>query len=179
MVDDDAVFGEVVRVDGVNAYVVKAGFGSSRESGIGEFVGVECGGSVVVCVVTGVERSIPEDVVSLLSFEMESKYLPYSSDLGRSYYLVFGLGVLSRSGVRYGVRVAPQVRSRVWRLEDDAIRKFHLYDGGVSVSYFNRYREALGDDVLLAVVDELWRVLPEAQKMLVPVRKYLRGGGAL
>ncbi|OYT63762.1 hypothetical protein B6U67_01905 [Methanosarcinales archaeon ex4484_138] len=144
MVDDDAVFGEVVRVDGVNAYVVRAVFGSSRESGVGEFVGVESAEGVVVSVVTGVERLIPEDVVSMLSFEMESKYLPYSADLGTSYYLVFGLGLLC-----------------------------------VSISYFNRYREALGDDVLLAIVDELWRVLPEAQTMLVPVRKYLRGGGVL
>lgn len=179
MVDDDAVFGEVVRVDGVNAYVVRAVFGSSRESGIGEFVGVESAEGVVVSVVTGVERLIPEDVVSMLSFEMESKYLPYSADLGTSYYLVFGLGLLYRECVRYGLRVAPQVRSRVWRLEDDVIRKFHLSFGSVSISYFNRYREALGDDVLLAIVDELWRVLPEAQTMLVPVRKYLRGGGVL
>ncbi len=179
MVDDDTLFGEVVRVDGVNAYLARSVSRSSRELGVGEFVGVECGGDVVVSVLTGVERSIPEDVVSMISLEMESKYLPYSSELESSYYRLFGLGLLSRSGVQHGLRVAPRLRSRVWRLDDDTIRKFHLPHGRANISYFNRYREALGDDLLLAIVDELWALLPEAHRMLAPVRKYLKGGGAL
>ena len=172
------IFGEIIRIDSVNTYLVKVPSESSFELGLGEFVGVDSGDGLVVCVIKGVQRSVPEELATLLSFEQELKYLPYNTDFKSSYYTVFGLGMLS-DDTKYRIRIAPQIRSPVKRLNKETIRKFHLKDDKPNISYFNQYREILGDCILFAVSDELMRVLPEASSMLLIVKKYLEGSGKL
>jgi len=172
------IFGEIIRIDSVNTYLVKVLSESSFEPALGEFVGVDSGDGMVVCVTKGVQRSVPEELATLLSFEQELKYLPYNTDFKSSYYIVFGLGMLS-DDVNYRIRTAPQIRAPVKRLNKETIRKFHLKDNKPNISYFNQYRETLGNDTLLAISDELMRMLPEASRMLLIVKKYLEGSGKL
>ena len=172
------IFGEIIRIDNVNTYLVKVPSESSFEPGVGEFAGVNSCDGLVVCVIKGVQRSVPEELATLLSFEQALKYLPYNTDFKSSYYIVFGLGVLS-DDIKYRIRTAPQIRSPVKCLNKETIRKFHLKDDKPSISYFNQYRETLGDDLLLTISDELMHVLPEASRMLLIVKKYLEGSGKL
>ena len=172
------IFGEIIRIDSVNTYLVKVPSESSFELGLGEFVGVDSGDGMVVCVIKGVQRSIPEELATLISFEQELKYLPYNTDFKSSYYIVFGLNMLS-DDIKYRIHTAPQIRAPVKRLNKETIRKFHLKDNKPNISYFNQYRETLGDCTLLAISDELMRMLPEASSMLLIVKKYIEGSGKI
>jgi hypothetical protein len=177
--DNNQILGEIIRVNSINTYVVKIPSEPLVEAGIGEFVGVESEEGLIVGVIAGVQRVIPEEVVTLLSVERESKYLPYNTDFKNNYYTAFGLGVITRDGVSYQLRVAPQIRSPVKHLNSDVIRQFHMKDGKPSISYFQRYRSMLGDELLLRMIEELLDVLPESSRMLHVIKKHLEESSGL
>lgn len=170
---DNQVLGEVIRVDGINTYLVKTPPEPPVEAGAGDFVGVESAEGLSVGVITGIQRIIPEELTSLISLEHESKYLPYNTDFKSNYYTALSLGVITPGGVKHQVHIAPHLRHPVTLLSRDTIRQFHLRDGVPSISYLQRYRHMLSEDVLLRILEEVEEILPECSRMLHLIKKHL------
>jgi hypothetical protein len=153
--------GDIIAVEGINEYLVKVpaeaadGGGGCLDYGLGCFVKVESGGRTVVGVISGVVRTIREELLPYLSPDKQPKYLPYSEDFRDNYYKVFALGELPGEGEPvYRLARAPSVRDVVMLMDEEEVSRFHTLDGKLSASYLNRCRDRLPPEALLGILDQ-------------------------
>lgn len=166
------ILGDIIKVDDANSYVVKIPPEAQKER-IGRFVKIKKDDRIIVGVIKNITHSIREDLIPYIEPEMQPKYAPFNEDFRSSYYVVYGLGVISNGEVRYGIDSPPDVRDIIEILSPSELKEFHTFNGKPSIAYFHASKDALDKKVLLSMVEQIETQLPECSAMLKLVRKYI------
>ena len=143
----------------------------------GQFVSISTSDATIIGVVTGVSHSVKEDMVGYLSQDKKIKYQPYIEDYKNSYCTVHGLGTLSDGGgggAVYAIDRSPHIDDPVKPASPDEIVRFHTAGGRPCAPYLHDLKDRLQSQVILKMIDEIEDVVPESEKMLDLVRKYMK-----
>ena len=168
--------GDIIHVASADTYTVKL---CDENSGFaGQFVSISTSDAMIIGVVTGVSHSVKEDMVGYLSQDKKIKYQPYIEDYKNSYCTVHGLGTLSDGGdgdgAVYAIDRSPHIDDPVKPASPDEIVRFHTADGRACAPYLHDLKERLQSPVILKMIDEIRNAVPESEKMLDLVRKYMK-----
>ncbi|PXF60756.1 MAG: hypothetical protein C4B59_07990 [Candidatus Methanogaster sp.] len=143
----------------------------------GQFVSISMSDATIIGVVTGVSHSIREDMVGYISQDKKIKYQPYIEDYKNSYCTVHGLGTLSDGdgdGAVYAIDRSPHIDDPVKPASHDEIVRFHTAGKRPHAPYLHDLRDRLQSPVILKMIDEIRDAVPESEKMLDLVRKYMK-----
>jgi len=168
--------GDIIHVASADTYTVKL---CDENSGFaGQFVSVSTSDATIIGVVTGVSHSVKEDMVGYLSQDKKIKYQPYIEDYKNSYCTVHGLGTLSDGGggdgAVYAVDRSPHIDDPVKPASTDEIMRFHTAGKRPCAPYLHDLKDQLQSPVILKMADEIVDAVPESEKMLDLVRKYMK-----
>jgi hypothetical protein len=141
---------------------------------IGSFIKIKKDEGLIVGVIKNITNSIREDLIPYISSELQPKYAPFNEDFRNSYYFIHGLGTISNGIVKFDIDSPPDVRDNVEMLDPEELKFFHTLDGRKSIAYFHQNSDALSQNVLIAMIDQVEAKCPECQAMLKLVRKYIR-----
>ncbi len=166
------VLGDIIRVEDANTYIVKIPPDAQKER-IGRFVKIKKDDRIIVGVIKNITHSIREDLIPYIEPKMQPKYAPFNEDFRNSYYVVYGLGVISNGDVRYDIDSPPDVRDIIEILSPTELKEFHTFNGKPSIAYFHANKDALDKKVLLSMVEQIETQLPGCSAMLKLVRKYI------
>ena len=168
--------GDIIHVASADTYTVKL----CDENGgfAGQFVSISTSGAMIIGVVTGVSHSVKEDMVGYLSQDKKIKYQPYIEDYKNSYCTVHGLGTLSDGGggdgAVYAIDRSPHIDDPVKPASRDEIVRFHTAGKRPCAPYLHDLKDRLQSPVILKMIDEIRDAVPESEKMLDLVRKYMK-----
>jgi len=165
--------GDIIHVASADTYTVRL---CDENSGFaGQFVSISTSDATIIGVVTGVSHSVKEDMVGYLSQDKKIKYQPYIEDYKNSYCTVHGLGTLSDGGgALYAIDMAPHIDDPVKPASPDEIVRFHTAGGRPCAPYLQDLKDRLHSPVILKMIDEIGDAVPESEKMLDLVRKYMK-----
>jgi hypothetical protein len=167
--------GDIIHVASADTYTVKL---CDENSGFaGQFVSISTSDATIIGVVTGVSHSVKEDMVGYLSQDKKIKYQPYIEDYKNSYCTVHGLGTLpdgGGGGAVYAIDRSPHIDDPVKPASPDEIVRFHTADGRPCAPYLRDLKDRLQSHVILKMIDEIRDAVPESEKMLDLVRKYMK-----
>ena len=167
--------GDIIHVASADTYTVKL---CDENSGFaGQFVSILTSDTTIIGVVTGVSHSVKEDMVGYLSQDKKIKYQPYIEDYKNSYCTVHGLGTLSDGGgdgAVYAIDRSPHIDDPVKPASPDEIVRFHTAAGRPCAPYLHDLGDRLQSPVILKMLDEIRDAVPESEKMLDLVRKYMK-----
>jgi hypothetical protein len=166
------VLGDIIRVENANTYLVKIPPDAQKER-IGRFVKIKNDEGIIVCVIKNITHSIREDLIPYIEPDMQPKYAPFNEDFRNSYYVIHGLGVMSKGEAIYDIDSPPDVRYSVEILSPDELREFHTSNGKPSIAYFHDNSDVLDKKVLLGMLAQVETQFPECTTMLRLVRKYI------
>jgi hypothetical protein len=167
------VIGDIIRVEDARTYVAKIPPDANKER-IGSFIKIKKDEGLIVGVIKNITNSIREDLIPYISSELQPKYAPFNEDFRNSYYFIHGLGTISNGIVKFDIDSPPDVRDNVEMLDPEELKFFHTLDGRKSIAYFHQNSDALSQNVLIAMIDQVEAKCPECQAMLKLVRKYIR-----
>ncbi|HEY6586148.1 MAG TPA: hypothetical protein VIY97_03170 [Candidatus Methanoperedens sp.] len=165
--------GDIIRVEDARAYVAKIPPDAKKER-IGSFVKIKKDDGLIVGVIKNITNSIREDLIPYINPELAPKYAPFNEDFRNSYYFIHGLGTIRNGIVKYYVDSPPDVKDNVEMLENEELKSFHTFKEKPSIAYFHSNCDALSQNVLIAMVDQIEAQCPECKAMLALVRKYIR-----
>ena len=168
--------GDIIHVASADTYTVKL---CDENSGFaGQFVSISTSDAMIIGVVTGVSHSVKEDMVGYLSQDKKIKYQPYIEDYKNSYCTVHGLGTLSDggdgAGAVYTIDRSPHIDDPVKPASRDEIVRFHTAGKRPCAPYLHDLKDRLQSPVILKMIDEIRDAVPESEKMLDLVRKYMK-----
>jgi len=167
--------GDIIHVASADTYTVKL---CDENSGFaGQFVSVSMSDATIIGVVTGVSHSVKEDMVGYISQDKKIKYQPYIEDYKNSYCTVHGLGTLSDgggNGVVYAIDRSPHIDDPVKPASLDELVRFHTAGKRPCAPYLYDLKDRLQSPVILKMIDEIRDAVPESEKMLDLVRKYMK-----
>jgi len=166
--------GDIIHVASADTYTVKLG---DENSGFaGQFVSISTSGTTIIGVVTGVAHSVKEDMVGYLSQDKKIKYQPYIEDYKNSYCTVHGLGTLSDGGggAVYAIGRSPHIDDPVNPASPDEIVRFHTAGKRPCAPYLHNLKDQLQSHVILKMIDEIRDAVPESEKLLNLIRKYMK-----
>ena len=168
--------GDIIHVASADTYTVKL---CDENSGFaGQFVSISTSDTTIIGVVTGVSHSVKEDMVGYLSQDKKIKYQPYIEDYKNSYCTVHGLGTLSDGGdgdgAVYAIDMSPHIDDPVKPASRDEIVRFHTAGKRPCAPYLHDLKDRLQSPVILKMIDEIRDAVPESEKMLDLVRKYMK-----
>ncbi|MEA3281951.1 MAG: hypothetical protein U9Q68_05230 [Euryarchaeota archaeon] len=168
--------GDIIHVASADTYTVKL---CDENSGFaGQFVSISTSYATIIGVVTGVSHSVKEDMVGYLSQDKKIKYQPYIEDYKNSYCIVYGLGTLSDGGdgdgAVYAIDKSPHIDDPVKPASPNEIVRFHTAGKRPCAPYLHDLKDQLQSPVILKMIDEIRNVVPESEKMLDLVRKYVK-----
>ncbi len=167
--------GDIIHVASADTYTVK--LGDENGGFAGQFVLIPTSDATIIGVVTGVSHSVKEDMVGYLSQDKKIKYQPYIEDYKNSYCTVHGLGTLSDGGVGgtvYAIDRSPHIDDPVKPASPDEIVRFHTVGGRLCAPYLHDLKDRLQSYVILKMLDEIRDAVPESEKMLDIIRKYMK-----
>ena len=167
--------GDIIHVASADTYTVK--LCDENVGFAGQFVSISTSGTTIIGVVTGVSHSVKEDMVGYLSQGKKIKYQPYIEDYKNSYCAVHGLGTLSDGGgddAVYAVDRSPHIDDPVKPAAPDEIVRFHTTGKRPCAPYLHDLKDRLQSPVILKMIDEIRDAVPESEKMLDLVRKYMK-----
>jgi hypothetical protein len=167
------VIGDIIRVEDASTYVAKIPPDAKKER-IGSFIKIQKDDGLIVGVIKNITNSIREDLIPYISSELQPKYAPFNEDFRNSYYFIHGLGTIRNGIVEYNIDSPPDVRDNVEILNPEELKFFHTIDGKQSIAYFHSNSEALPQNVLIAMIDQVDEKCPECKAMSKLVRKYIR-----
>ncbi|PWB52782.1 MAG: hypothetical protein C3F06_07705 [Candidatus Methanoperedenaceae archaeon] len=167
------VIGDIIRVEDASTYVAKIPPDAKKER-IGSFIKITRDNGSIIGVIKNITNSIREDLIPYIGPEMQPKYAPFNEDFRYSYYFIHGLGTIRNGIVEYNIESPPDVQDNVEMLNPEELRFFHTIDGKQSMAYFHSNSEALPQNVLIAMIDQIEEKCPECKAMLNLVRKYIR-----
>ncbi|MCZ7393943.1 MAG: hypothetical protein ABOK23_10095 [Candidatus Methanoperedens sp.] len=167
--------GDIIRVENANTYLVKIPPDAQKER-IGRFVKIKKDDGIIIGVIKNITHSIREDLIPYIEPDMQPKYAPFNEDFRNSYYVIHGLGVMSKGEAKYELDSPPDVRDCVEILNPDELREFHTSNGKPSIAYFHTNTE-LDKKVLFSMLAQLETQFPECTAMLRLVRKYIERDG--
>ncbi|CAG0957914.1 MAG: hypothetical protein MPEBLZ_02770 [Candidatus Methanoperedens nitroreducens] len=165
--------GDIIRVEDARAYVAKIPPDAKKER-IGSFVKIKKDDGLIVGVIKNITNSIREDLIPYINHELAPKYAPFNEDFRNSYYVLHGLGTIRNGIVKYDIDSPPDVRDKVEMLNPEELKFFHTIDGKQSIAYFHSNCDALSQNVLIAMVDQIEAQCPECRAMFALVRKYIK-----
>ena len=167
--------GDIIHVASAETYTVK--LGDENGGFAGQFVLISTSCETIIGVVTGVSHSVKEDMVGYLSQDKKIKYQPYIEDYKNSYCTVHGLGTLPDDGVDgavYAIDKSPHIDDPVKPASPGEIMQFHTAGGRPCAPYLHDLKDRLQSQVILKMIDEIRDAVPESEKMLDLVRKYMK-----
>ncbi len=167
------ILGEIIRVDDANTYVAKIP-PDAKKKRIGSFVKIIKDDGFIVGVIKNITNSIREDLIPYIETDMAPKYAPFNEDFRNSYYVLHGLGTIRNGIVKYDIDSPPDVRDNVEMLNNEELKSFHFMNGKPCIAYFHSNSDALSQNVLIAMVDQIEAQCPECKAMLALVRKYIK-----
>ena len=167
------VIGDIIRVEDASTYVAKIPPDAKKER-IGSFIKIQKDDGLIVGVIKNITNSIREYLIPYISSELQPKYAPFNEDFRNSYYFIHGLGTIRNGIVEYNIDSPPDVRDNVEILNPEELKFFHTIDGKQSIAYFHSNSEALPQNVLIAMIDQVDEKCPECKAMSKLVRKYIR-----
>src|SRR4030066_2438913 len=94
------VIGDIIRVEDANTYLVKIPPDAQKEC-IGRMVKIEKADETIVGVIKNITHTIREELIPYIEPDKQPKYAPFNEDFRNSYYIVYGLGVMSGESVKY------------------------------------------------------------------------------
>ena len=165
--------GDIIRVEDARTYVAKIPPDAKKER-IGSFIKIKKDDGSIIGVIKNITNSIREDLIPYISPELQPKYAPFNEDFRDSYYFIHGLGTIRKDIVKYDIDSPPDVQDKVEILEPEELKFFHTIDGKQSIAYFHSNSEALPQNVLIAMIDQIGTRCPECEAMLKLVKKYIR-----
>jgi hypothetical protein len=168
--------GDIIHVASADTYTVKL---CDEDSGFaGQFVSISTSGATIIGVVAGVSHSVKEDMVGYLSQDKKIKYQPYIEDYKNSYCTVHGLGALldggGGGGAVYAIDRSPHIDDPVKPASSDEVVRFHTAGKRPCAPYLHDLKDRLQSPVILKMIDEIRDAVPESEKMLDLVRKYMK-----
>ncbi|KAF5414738.1 MAG: hypothetical protein C5S48_07635 [Candidatus Methanogaster sp.] len=166
--------GDIIHVASADTYTVKL---CDENSGFaGQFVSISTSYATIIGVVTGVSHSVKGDMVGYLPQDKKIKYQPYIEDYKNSYCIVYGLGTLSDGGdgAVYAIDKSPHIDDPVKPASPSEIVRFHTAGKKPCAPYLHDLKDQLQSPVILKMIDEIRNVVPESEKMLGLVRKYMK-----
>jgi len=166
------VIGDIIRVEDARTYVAKIP-PDARKERIGSFIKIKKDNGLIIGIIKNITNSIREDLIPYIGPELQPKYAPFNEDFRDSYYFIHGLGTIRNSIVKYDIDSPPDVQDKVEILEPEELKFFHTIDGKQSIAYFHSNTEALPQNVLIAMIDQIEEKCPECKPMLKLVRKYI------
>ena len=167
------VIGDIIRVEDANTYLVKIPPDAQKER-IGRMVKIEKAEETIVGVIKNITHTIREELIPYIEPDKQPKYAPFNEDFRNSYYIVYGLGVISGESVKYIIDSPPDIRDKLELLSPDEMRKFHTRNGKSSAAYFHTSRDALDKTLLLCIAEQVETACPECRPMMRLVKKHLR-----
>ena len=167
------VIGDIIRVEDANTYLVKIPPDAQKER-IGRMVKIEKNDETIVGVIKNITHTIREELIPYIEPDKQPKYAPFNEDFRNSYYIVYGLGVISGESVKYIIDSPPDIRDKLELLSPDELRKFHTQNGKPSAAYFHTNRDALDKTLLLCIAEQVESVCQECRPMMRLVKKHLR-----
>ena len=129
---------------------------------------------MIVGIIKNITNSIREDLIPYIDPELQPKYAPFNEDFRNSYYFIHGLGTIRNGIVKYDIDSPPDVRDNIEILENEELMSFHILNGKPSIAYFHPNSDALSQNVLIAMIDQIEAQCPECKAMLALVRKYIK-----
>lgn len=164
--------GEIIQVTAADTYLVKL---ADENSGfIGQFVSISTADAAIIGIITGVTHSVREDMLGYLSQDNKIKYQPYIEDYKNSYCIIHGLGRLSGEGGVYTIDKPPHIDDPVKPASSDEIVRFHTIHGKPAAAYLHDLQDRLQLPVILSMIEQLERAIPESADMLHLVRRYMK-----
>jgi hypothetical protein len=167
------VIGDIIRVEDANTYLVKIPPDAQKER-IGRMVKIEKTDETIVGVIKNITHTIREELIPYIEPDKQPKYAPFNEDFRNSYYIVYGLGVISGESVKYIIDSPPDIRDKLELLCPDEMRKFHTQNGKPSAAYFHTSRDVLDKNLLLRIAEQVESGCPECRPMMRLVKKHLR-----
>ena len=164
--------GDIIHVASADTYTVK--LCDENVGFAGQFVSISMSDATIIGVVTGVSHSVKEDMVGYLSQDKKIKYQPYIEDYKNSYCTVHGLGTLSDGGAVYAINRSPHIDDPVKPASPNEIMRFHTTGKRPCAPYLHDLKDRLQSPVILKMIDEIRDAVPESEKMLDLVRKYMK-----
>ena len=165
--------GDIIKVEGANTFIAKIPPDRKKEK-IGSYVKISREDGSLVGIIKNLTNSIREDLIPYMDPAMRPKYAPFNEDFRNSYYIIYGLGTIRNGIVKYIIDSPPDVGDKVELLSNEEIKLFHTIDGKPSIAYFHSNSDALPQNVLNAMIDQVEAHCPECKAMLTLVRKYIR-----
>jgi hypothetical protein len=165
--------GDIIRVEDANTYVAKIPPDAKKER-IGSFIKITKDEGLIVGVIKNITNSIREDLIPYIDPELQPKYAPFNEDFRNSYYFIHGLGTIRNGIVKYDIDLPPDVRDNIEILENEELKSFHILNGKPSIAYFHLNSDALSQNVLIKMIDQIEAQCPECKAMLALVRKYIK-----
>jgi len=167
------VIGDIIRVEDAKTYVAKIPPDAKKER-IGSFIKIKKDDGLIVGVIKNITNSIREDLIPYISPELQAKYAPFNEDFRNSYYFIHGLGIIRNGIVIYDIDSPPDVRDSVEMLNNEELKSFHFMNGKPSIAYFHSNSDALSQNVLITMADQVETQCPECRAMFALVRKYIK-----
>ena len=167
------VIGDIIRVEDAHTYVAKIPPDVKKER-IGSFIKIKKEDGLIIGVIKNITNTIREDLIPYISPDLQPKYAPFNEDFRNSYYVLYGLGTIRNGIVKYDIDSPPDVRDNVEMLNPEELKSFHTMNGKPSIGYFYSNCDALSQNVLIAMIDQVEAQYPECKSMLKLVRKYIR-----
>jgi len=166
------VIGDIIRVEDANTYLVKIPPDAQKER-ICRMVKIKKADETIVGVIKNITHTIREELIPYIEPDKQPKYAPFNEDFRNSYYVVFGLGILSNGIAKYNIDSPPEIRDKLELLSPDELREFHTQNGKPSAAYFNIIRDSFDKKLLLCIAEQVEAQIPECAAMMKLVKKHI------
>jgi hypothetical protein len=137
------------------------GAASRTSPDVGELVRIGRGPRPIVAVVSGVARSLHEELQPYIPSEYQSKYLPAGEDFRDSYLTLHAVGELPEEGATgdalvedaFCVSRVPALSDPVVPLTRQEVVRFHTSGNALSLGYLQDLSHGVEPEVLLRLLD--------------------------